>query len=127
MPRPRLTPEEREARRRERNRRGFTNATFKQYDPTDEIGYGNARQWRAAAGAAVHGDGFTMEPPKPRHRSQLGADLAQFGLAELPPTIRELHLAYRRLAMTKHPNGHGTHQGFIAFQEAYDRLKARFD
>lgn len=124
MGRPRLTEAERLARKKERNRRGFTEATFRQYDPTDGLGRGSAEQWRAAAHAAT-GSGFTMDeiPPPPTSKN---ADLAMLELFEMP-TWAGLRAAYRKLAPVKHPNGGrgGTHASFLAFKEAYDRLEAR--
>lgn len=121
MPRPRLSDEEREARRRERNRRGFAEAKFRQFDPNDGIGYGSAEQWRSAAHAKVGGAGFTMSSTSISR--EIRADLDEFGFPQMP-SLEQLRSTYRRMAVAKHPNGGGTHEGFIAFKAAYDRLLA---
>jgi hypothetical protein len=48
MARPRLTPEERERRRRERSRYTFSDAAYQHYDPERE-GYGRPNDWERIA------------------------------------------------------------------------------
>ena len=115
--RARLTPEE----RAERKRRAFTHPNFKQYDPNDGIGHGNPRQWRAAAGAAVGGDGFTMFDAQPI--IERNADLDLLGLTEMPADAKALHQAYRRMSKTAHSDSGGSDAAFKALRAAYDRLK----
>jgi hypothetical protein len=115
MARARLTPEKRE----ERKRRAFT-PNFRHYDPNDGIGRGNPRQWRAAAGAAIGGEGFTLVDSTPKRRRN--TDLATLGLTEMPANAERLHHAYRLATRTAHPDGGGSDAAFTALRAAYDRL-----
>ena len=118
--RARLTEEE----RAERKRRAFTHPNFKQYDPNDGIGRGNPRQWRAAAGAAVGGEGFTMLDAQPV--VERNADLTLLGLITMPADAKALHQAYRRKSKTTHTDGGGSDDAFKALRAAYDRLKGEY-
>lgn len=119
MPRARLTEEE----RAERKRRAFAGAKFRQYDPNDGIGPGDPRQWRAAAGAAIGGDGFTLEASQPARRRN--ADLEMLNLTTMPTDKSALHRAYRLAQRLAHPDAGGSDAKFIAVSEAYARLKAK--
>jgi len=119
MPRQILTPEEREIRRRERNRRGFTEAKFRQYDPGDGLGYGSEAQWRAAAGG-----GFTfdnVEGPAPK----IDTDLQTLGLTAMPKDGAVLKSAFRKASFVAHPDYGGSDAAFIALKQAYARVFAK--
>lgn len=121
MPRTSLTDEERAARKK----RSFAKDQFRQYDPDDAVGRGDARQWRAAAGAAYGGEGFSMADLPANKRSR-NADLDVLGLTTMPPNGKDLDRAYRRLAAKVHPDAPGgSTAAFVKLKDAYDRLKER--
>jgi hypothetical protein len=116
----RLPPGEAERRRKLRQWRAFSGDGGPRYDPIRD-GYGNPSQWRAAAG-----EGFTfVADPEPTTR-RVDADLTVLGLADMPESLRRLHVAWRFASLAAHPDAPGgSHDAFIAVGQAYERLKRR--
>ena len=112
----RLDPAERERRRKERSRRSFSDAAYEHYDPAKE-GFGSSAEWVNTANERL-GVGTIAAASD-------DADLTHFGLTAYPRSEAELTALYRKLAKTKHPNAGGSHDDFIAFRAAYDRLRAK--
>ena len=104
MGRPRLTPEEREERRKERVRFSMSDAAYKHYNPRVE-GFGSADEWINTAEAAVGVRGiFRRVPGADAH---VTSDMRILGLQAMPETAAQLKSAFRRAAMKAHPD----HQG----------------
>lgn len=121
MGRPRLTPEEREARRRERVAFSFSDAAYKHYDPKKD-GYGSVDDWIAAAEALAGGRGFLHTKSK----TGLEADLELLFLSELPADIGGLKKAYRNSLFVYHPDHGGTNEQCRAAISAFERLSKQY-
>lgn len=108
MARVTLTPQEREARRKARNRRvveGGRTYTGERGSPS---------QWRGAADAALHCAAPVADPW-----------LSLLGLATMPETRGALRAARRVAMLTAHADKGGTHAHAVAINDAYDRLVER--
>lgn len=114
MGRPRLTPEERQERRRERSRRSFSDESYRHYDPATE-GYGSAEEWIGTAEAVLQ-----RKPP-----AKVDADLDLLGLKAMPGDRKELHRAFRLASTKAHPDAGGSNEAFLAITTAYERLMKR--
>ncbi len=116
-----LTPEEREARRRERSRRSFSAAAYRHFDPSRE-GFGSAADWAAAAEAMAAGRGaFRHAAWKPAD-ARRARDLEVLGLDAAPADVSGLKSAFRRAAFRAHPDHGGTDAAFREVFAAYARL-----
>jgi hypothetical protein len=112
----RLSPEEREARKRERARASFSDAAYKKrYDPKTE-GYGNSTDWAKAAGYRL-GVGELAAP------EAINADLVVLGLTSMPTDLASLRKAYRTASKQVHPDVGGSEEAFKEVGAAYERLK----
>jgi hypothetical protein len=117
MPRVTLSPEEREARRKERARHSFSDAAYKHYDPKAE-GYGSADEWINAAEALAGGipafarvTGTAASP-----------DLTALFLEKMPDSVEALKRAFRNAMMVAHPDHGGTNEQARDVMAAYKRL-----
>ena len=113
MPRPRLTPEEREARRKARSAFTFSNAAYRHYNPEVE-GYGNPDQWENIA-ELLFGKAVIV--------GVKAKFLAVLGLTEMPSTVDELKTAFHAAMFTAHPDRGGTNEAARNVLEAYMMLK----
>jgi hypothetical protein len=107
-----LTPEERERRRKERSKRAFSDAAYRHYDPNVE-GFGSANQWKGTAEARLN-----VIPVV-----EINADLQLLGLDKLPASKRDLSRAYRLKSLSAHPDQGGSETAFQALTDAYERLQ----
>jgi len=119
----RLTPEEREARRRERSRRSFSDDAYRHYDPA-RSGYGSAADWAAAAEDMAAGRGAfrgatSRSSAEDTRRTR---DLQLLGLETAPAHVSGLKSAFRRAAFGAHPDHGGTDAAFREVFAAYERL-----
>lgn len=124
MARPRLSPEEKEARRKARNARTFSDAAYKHYDPKTE-GYGSADDWIAAAEAMAGGRAH-LHAGTDRKKTGLERDLELLNLTELPLTVAELKRAFRNTMFTVHPDYGGTNDQCRDVLTAFERLSKHY-
>ena len=119
----RLPPGEAERRAKERARKTWSGENYRKFDP--KTGFGSADQWAGTAKAFADGDvliaGEVRQPP-------INADLAYFGLSEMPETDRDLAKAQQRArkALFAHfgsDTAVGYADAFITLTEAYDRIR----
>lgn len=115
MGRPRLTPEEREARRKARARFSFSDAAYKHYDPETE-GFGGPDQWEEIA--FLLGGGA-----KPQAKNDL---LSVLGLVFPPSSLAELKTAFRAAMMKAHPDKGGSNEAARKVMEAFETLRRQF-
>jgi len=113
MGRPRLTPEERERRRKERSRFTFSDAAYQHYDTA--AGFGSPDEWEKVAELL-----FGLKKPI---AGALGRYLAALGLDALPDSIGALTKAFRTAMFQNHPDHGGTNQAARDTLEAYAFLK----
>jgi len=130
MARERLSPEERERRKKERSRQQWarmkSGEAYNHFDPRDGVGYGSEAQWQAAAEDRINGGNGSPEAVKVARKVKIDADLVILGLTEMP-TKEGLTRAYRLKSREVHPDiKGGSHTKFIAVRAAYDRLVARY-
>jgi len=118
MPRQTLSPEEREARRKERVRHSFSDAAYKHYDPK-EAGFGSADEWIRVADELA---GRIPPAARPRPGKAPSPDLAALFLEAMPSTVEDLKRAFRNAMFATHPDHGGTNDGARAVLEAYKRL-----
>lgn len=121
MPRPRLTPEQREARRKARAAFSFSDASYKHYNPRTE-GYGSAEDWFAAADALAGGCGVLRSKAK----TGLEADLELLSLSDLPADIAGLKKAFHNSLFIYHPDHGGTNDQCRAAMSAFERLSRQY-
>jgi hypothetical protein len=112
-----LTPEEREARRKERSRFSFSSAAYKHYDPRVE-GYGSADEWIAAAEAIAAGCTILTTNTS----RGVNPDLLTLNLTDWPATIAALKTAFRNSLFIYHPDHGGTNEQTIEALKAFERL-----
>ena len=115
--RARLTPQEREARRRERSRHSFSDAAYAHYDPEKE-GWGSPDSWEEIA-RKVFGLARLKTGP-------VNKWLAALGLDTMPASLDELKKAFRAAMMIAHPDHGGTNEAALDTMEAYETLRRRF-
>lgn len=101
----------------------FTDAAYSHYDTRG--GYGTADEWFRLAEEAARGRKQYTPPPR-RQAPGMAADMRLLGLAEMPPDVKDLVRAYRRKALTEHPDTGGSHERFLALNLAYERLLRRY-
>jgi len=121
MARVRLTPEEREARRKERARHSFSDAAYKHYDPRVD-GYGSAEDWISAAEALAFGCGVLIK----RKLTGVELDCGLLYIDELPGTIAELKSAFRAALFKTHPDHGGSNDAVRAVMAAFARLTKHY-
>jgi hypothetical protein len=122
MGRPRLTDEEREARRKERSRKSFSDAGFRHYDTSE--GFGSADEWIGIAEAVAEGLGFLFTRPSAGKR--IDPDLAILNLDKMPDTIAGLKTAFRKVMQVVHPDHGGTNEACRKALEAFSRLTKHY-
>jgi hypothetical protein len=120
MPRPRLSAEEREARRRARVAHSFSDAAYQHYDPR-ERGYGSTDEWIAIAEALAQGRGVYRSDGT-RRTGRINPDLVTLGLDEMPADIDRLKRAFRNTLFAVHPDYGGTDAATRDAIAAYERL-----
>lgn len=129
----RLTEAEREERRRERNRRTFSDAAYRHYDPYaagpdgTTVGYGDPGAWADAVWAALGGQpGARVEPELVTRRIRLLPEdirsLDVLGLVLLPADYGALKSAFRAACLLAHPDTGGSEQAIRAVYAAFERL-----
>ena len=122
MARAKLTDAEREARRKERVKRSFSDAAYQHYD-VKALGYGSRDEWMAAADAMASGKGalrFSTLAEK------ADADLEMLMLDSLPPDVAGLKTAFRNAMFLAHPDHGGTNEAARDTMAAYKRLLERY-
>ena len=119
MGRPRLTDEERLARKKERSRHSFSDAAYKKYDASK--GFGSTEEWIRAAEALLNGRTVLIAGTKP-----VSKDLQMFFLTELPADVAVLKKAYRNSMFIYHPDHGGTEEQAKAANLAFERLVANY-
>jgi hypothetical protein len=115
--RPRLTPEERETRRKERARFSFSDAAYRHYDPEKE-GFGDPNQWEDIATKL-----FGLRKLK---TGPVNKWLAALFLEEMPVTADALKKAFRAAMFVNHPDYGGTNEAARSTMEAYEVLRQKF-
>lgn len=123
MPRPRLTPEEREARRKARNAFTFSDRAYQHYDPKTD-GYGNAEEWIRQAEQIA--GGRTTVNAGAKAKTGLERDLELLNLDALPDTMAVLKKAFRNTMFTVHPDYGGTNEQCRDVLAAFDRLSKHY-
>jgi hypothetical protein len=124
MPRTRLTPEEREERRKARNAFTFSDAAYQHYDPKTE-GYGSAEEWIRQAEAIAGGRSTLGGTAKPK--TGLERDLELLNLGELPLTMAALKKAFRNTMFVVHPDmPGGTNEACRDALAAFERLSKHY-
>lgn len=123
MARPKLTPEEREARRRERARFSFSDAAYRHYDPRVS-GYGSAEDWINAAESLT---GNTHDTTRVRREARAGRpgrnpDLAILNLDDFPADLAGLKTAFRNTMFVVHPDHGGSNEACREALTAFERL-----
>jgi len=121
-----LTPEERDARRKERSRRSFSDNAYEHYDPVRE-GFGSPVDWAAAAEAMAAGHGTSRRDAWTNTEDMRHAhDLRLLGLDTVPADLAGLKTAFRRAAFRAHPDHGGTDAAFRDVFAAYQRLLSAY-
>jgi hypothetical protein len=121
MGRPRLTDEEREARRKARARHSFSDAAYQHYDPKRE-GFGSAEEWLRTAEAAFAGRGSYERVLGTRTTPEQLRYLRAIGLTELPESPADLKKAFRVHLFRVHPDHGGTAEATRAAITAFEKL-----
>jgi hypothetical protein len=124
MPRRRLTPEEREARRKARNAYTFSEAAYKHYDPRTE-GYGSAEEWIRQAESIASGRGALGATVGPK-KTGVARDLELLNLDDLPANIDGLKKAFRNSLFIAHPDYGGTNEQCRDVLAAFERLSKHY-
>src|SRR4051812_29528114 len=101
MGRPRLTPQEREARRKERARFSFSDASYRHYDP-EKDGFGNPNQWEEYARKL-----FGL---KKLQAGPVNKWLVALFLDEMPVNFAALKKAFRAAMFVNHPDYGGSNE-----------------
>jgi hypothetical protein len=124
--RTRLSPEQREARRRARAQFSFSDAAYEHYDTAD--GFGSAEEWFRSADALADALGLGAgAKPKPTSKSASNPKLRILGLEALPATFDEFKSAFRRAARRAHPDGGGSDETFRAVYAAYEEIVRSYE
>ena len=113
-----LTPEQKEARRKERNARTFSDAAYRHYDTSE--GFGSAEEWFRKASETLGenlADLCAKTEPKTKDR-----DLLTLFLAAMPATLAELQSGFRKALFKVHPDHGGTAEATIEAFAAFKRL-----
>jgi len=118
MARPRLSEEERLARKKARIAFTFSDAAYDHFDPKKE-GYGSIDEWIAIADILFCGGRGTIKMTK---KSKHDVYLEILMLETLPNDIRCLKKAYRNALMVHHPDHGGSNETCIAVMKAFEEL-----
>lgn len=105
-----LTPEEREQKRKERNRK-----LFEKYKTFEGDEKGNPDQWREAFLKRMEGGSVNIEE-----------NLQLLGLETMPNSENDLKKAYREAMKKSHPDKGGSDDLAAKINEAFEALKERF-
>ena len=123
MARSRLSPEEREARRRARNAFTFSDAAYKHYD-TSKHGFGNASQWEHIAEELFDVNLYDTPYTKfSKHLSILGIDSLPFSSL----SMEVLKTAFHKTMFRVHPDHGGTNEETREAMEAFVFLKHQIE
>lgn len=117
--RARLTPAERDAKRRERARFSFSDAAYRHYNP-EKDGFGNADQWEDIARQLFGLLGKVDSGPTPNKW------LRALYIDEMPTTLAALKSAFRAAMFKSHPDYGGSNETARATMEAFAVLKTKF-
>lgn len=115
--RARLTPQEREARRKARAAFSFSDAAYEHYDP-DKESFGGPDEWESIARKAF---GLKRLKTGPTNKW-----LDALFLEVMPRTLAELKKAFRAAMFRVHPDYGGTNAQARAVMEAFATLKHNF-
>lgn len=115
--RPRLTPEQREAKRKERARFSFSDASYRHYNP-EQDGFGDPDQWEGYARKL-----FGLQKLK---TGPVNKWLVALYLDEMPATFEALKKAFRAAMFKNHPDYGGTNEAARDTMEAFDTLRRKF-
>jgi hypothetical protein len=118
--RPRLTDEEREARRKARNAFTFSDRAYQHYNPELE-GFGGPDQWEDVVRKLFGARNLKTEKTKPVNQW-----LASLFLEEMPLTLAELKKAFRAAMFRTHPDYGGTNEAARQTMEAFAVLSRKF-
>jgi hypothetical protein len=119
MPRPRLTDEERLARKKERSRVAFSDASYKRrYDTS--TGYGSPEEWIRAAEAMMSGN-LLIEG----HHA-VSEDLEYMMLSEMPKTAAAMKKAFHNALFVYHPDYGGSDDAVRKLLTIYEKLTKNF-
>jgi hypothetical protein len=124
---PRLTPEERETRRKARAAFSFSDAAYTHYDPKTE-GYGSYEEWVNTVEQLLNDKGIAR-PQRNRADTQLERDLATLYLDALPATGAALKTAFRNTLKIVHPDVGGpdaSHDRTVEAIKAFERLSKQY-
>lgn len=120
-----LSPEERERRRKERAKASFSDSAYKHYDATG--GFGSEDEWQFILDEFQYVKELIHEiyggTPQKTVNSSGSADI--FSSAFSPQTFDDLKKAFRAAALEHHPDRGGNATKFVAAKEIYDRIKKR--
>lgn len=120
MPRPRLTDEERLARKKERSRVAFSDASYKRrYDTS--TGYGSPDEWIRAAEAMMSGNLLLAND-----HHVVSEDLEYLMLSKMPETSEALKKSFRNALFVYHPDHGGTDAGMVKLLHIYEKLTKEF-
>jgi hypothetical protein len=122
MGRARLTPEERDAKRRERAKFSFSDAAYTHYNPKTE-GYGSYEEWVHTAEQLLNDKGIARPQ---RADTQLQRDLATLYLDALPETGAMLKTAFRNTLKIVHPDVGGSNEATVEAIKAFERLSKHY-
>lgn len=115
--RARLTPAERDAKRRERARFSFSDASYKHYDPETE-GFGGPEEWEDIARKL-----FGLSKPVYTTTNKW---LMALYIETMPKTFEDLKKAFRAAMFKSHPDYGGSNEAARATLEAFAVLKNKF-
>ena len=121
-----LTPEQKEARRKERNARTFSDAAYRHYDTSE--GFGSAEEWaRKASETLGGGETFTGFDACFKNNEKCAnivkdRDLLTLFLTTMPVTLAELQSGFRKALFKVHPDHGGTAEATIEAFAAFKRL-----
>jgi hypothetical protein len=116
MGRPRLSPKERETRRKERARFSFSDASYRHYNPEVQ-GFGDPDQWEDYA-RKIFG---WQHKPIPANKW-----MAALFLDQMPTTLEALKKAFRAAMFKNHPDYGGSNESARDTMEAFEVLRHKF-
>lgn len=117
MSRPRLSPQERAAKRKERARFSFSDAAYRHYDPEKE-GFGGPEQWEDYARKLF---GLKKLRTAPANKW-----LAALYLEDMPLDFAALKKAFRAAMFKSHPDYGGSNEAARDTMEAFEVLRHKF-
>ena len=120
-----LTPEQKEARRKERNARTFSDAAYRHYDTSE--GFGSAEEWARKASETLgdlgigHASWIPIDEAM-KAKASPHPDLLTLFLSAMPATLAELQSGFRKALFKVHPDHGGTAEATIEAFAAFKRL-----